>query len=74
MREKDTVKGAKMLFCKIVAVPLAVLAAAAFTGKAGYRTARMLGEERTGVFDFASVKELVRQAADILGVAPNRKT
>lgn len=62
-------KRSNEIFYKITAVLLAVLAVAVFTGKAGRRTAKMLGEERTDVLDSEDVKEYVRRTAEFFGVA-----
>ncbi len=56
-------------FYKTVIVLLTVLAVAVFTGKAAQRTTEMLGEERTGVIDFTSIKDFAHRAVDIFVVA-----
>ncbi|MDY4254994.1 MAG: hypothetical protein SOX69_04610 [Oscillospiraceae bacterium] len=62
-------KRSNEIFYKIIAVLLAVLAVAVFTGKAGRRTSKMLGEERTKVLDSDDIKEYVRRTVDFFGVA-----
>lgn len=62
-------KKATEYFYKAVIVLLTALAVAVFTGKAEQRTTEMLGEERTGIVDFNSIKDFAHRAIDIFVVA-----